>query len=961
MARSFNGSSNGLRTNYSASAQITNWPVTIAAWVRMTSAPTARKLVVGIRDATGGTNNGIGIQIRGESEPPIPPSGSWDQPIAYIVSAGSTLVQALYTTPSDGTWHLIVARFTSSTVEVMLDGATQIGSEVHSRSFPTVHEWMVGARILGSGTVDQYFGGDIGTVAVWTLALTDAEIESLAAGANPLNTHPAALVDFWPLVNDVANRLDRNHDLGGGSSTHAATHPPINQLAGFQLGPLPDTFIGTGAGDFVLATASAAGAVTIEGTGAGTFALASGTGAGTETIAGSGAATFALATAAGTGSGYPETTPDQIPNISAWWDADAAATLTLSVGDVTTWEDRAGAADFTQITGKPKPSTTALDGRTWLDVSAGEILHVASATQTEVNFGSGELTIAIALRTTATAHGVPLNKGSSDRYRIGTNLTTPGDIYGILDDGPTSLNINAGAGVNDGATHFLVLQRDNTANEMRVYLDGAQITGSPQALSGFGNIDDASFELLLAAVPSGASYANFFAGQIGEVVFYKRALSSTELGDLLAYLAYKWAPTTGTGAGTLPLATGAAAGTETMAGAGAGTLPLPTGTGAGAETVAGTGAGTFALATGTGAGTETITGTAAGTLPPLAGSGAGSTGSSGITGAGAGTLPLPQAAAAGEELVQGAATGSLPLLTGTGAGEPNQVRGAGSGALRPLDGAGSGSVLITGAAAGTFPVPTGVGTGWPVVEGAAAGTFALAAGAGTGGQTFPGTGAGTFPVPTGTGAGAEGFRLAGAATFPLATGAGTGGQTFAGAGAAKFPLAAGAGAGAQSFGAGTANLPLPTAAGTGALVGAGAGAGTFPALTAAAAAELVFVGVGSGSFPLVVGDGNGAVVVAGSGAGILPLPQSAGAGVVPAAGTAAGTFPLPVGAGAGESNEQIAPVAASLAAATPRTALAAAAERANLIAAEARQAVTVPAARAPLAAPSTKVSLANEE
>lgn len=247
------------------------------------------------------------------------------------------------------------------------------------------------------------------------------------------------------------------------------------------------------------------------------------------------------------GPGVAPLDPSSIPDLSAWYDPDDAATLTLSGSSVTAMADKQGSADFVEISGQGKPSTTTIGGRTWLQMGGSSVLHVPSVSQAEVTFGNDYFSIAVVVRTNSiTTNIVALNKGSSALYRIGANWTsTPiGQPYAVLDDGPNSHVLN-GAGpsgdVNDNNPHLLILVRDNAANEMRLYQDGQQVSTSPMDITGLGSVDDATYELLLGAVPfGGTGYARFWPDQLAECLMVKRALSASEIAGLRAYCQAKW-------------------------------------------------------------------------------------------------------------------------------------------------------------------------------------------------------------------------------------------------------------------------------------------------------------------------------------------------------------------------------------------------------------------------------------
>jgi hypothetical protein len=73
------------------------------------------------------------------------------------------------------------------------------GAENTGTRAPTLTTTEVGRLNLNGGTYAS-FRGDLAEVAIWTAALSDAEIASLAKGFSPLRVRPQSLVYYQPLV-----------------------------------------------------------------------------------------------------------------------------------------------------------------------------------------------------------------------------------------------------------------------------------------------------------------------------------------------------------------------------------------------------------------------------------------------------------------------------------------------------------------------------------------------------------------------------------------------------------------------------------------------------------------------------------------------------------------------------------------------------------------------------------------
>lgn len=83
----------------------------------------------------------------------------------------------------------------------------------------------------GDSTPSYYMSGAVAEVGIWNVALTDDEVDILAAGYSPLFVRPQSLVFYMPLVRD------NDEDIVGGLSLTAVntptivSHPPVTYPA----------------------------------------------------------------------------------------------------------------------------------------------------------------------------------------------------------------------------------------------------------------------------------------------------------------------------------------------------------------------------------------------------------------------------------------------------------------------------------------------------------------------------------------------------------------------------------------------------------------------------------------------------------------------------------------------------------------------------------------------------------
>lgn len=216
MARLFNGSSDQLGI---ASALVTAYPFTLAAWMRAANV-TANMSVIGIYDTAAGTQSRWDIEARG---------GVGGDPIRFVSRQGG--VQRDVDTSSGfsaNTWHHVCGVGVSATERtVFLDG----GSKATDTQANTPVDLDVTALgVLKRGDGDAFFvNGRIAEAAIWSVALTDAEVLALSLGLHPLRVRRTSIVAYWPTYGLGSPEAD----LGGAGNnltvtgTTLADHAPV--------------------------------------------------------------------------------------------------------------------------------------------------------------------------------------------------------------------------------------------------------------------------------------------------------------------------------------------------------------------------------------------------------------------------------------------------------------------------------------------------------------------------------------------------------------------------------------------------------------------------------------------------------------------------------------------------------------------------------------------------------------
>lgn len=190
-ARMFDGSSSYANSAITWSGSVGS----ISAWVKLNSTNSA--CAVASIGSAANTRHHIGFSSGG-----IPTATT-------VNSSGGTTASALGSANpcSSNVWVHLTGVFASSTSrKIYLDGvpvATNT-SAVTVASFDRITAAM---RVNGSA-VGLFCPGSIAELGVWNVALTDAEVASLGAGARPIRVRPASLKFYSPLAGEASPEVN---------------------------------------------------------------------------------------------------------------------------------------------------------------------------------------------------------------------------------------------------------------------------------------------------------------------------------------------------------------------------------------------------------------------------------------------------------------------------------------------------------------------------------------------------------------------------------------------------------------------------------------------------------------------------------------------------------------------------------------------------------------------------------
>lgn len=202
-----------------ATPPITGVPFSISAWVYPADVLNT-VTVVGIGDASGDLEEYV-LQLGG---------ATGGDPIQSIARAGGTASTASTTAGyTANTWYHIAATFISTSSRAVYLSGTNKGTSVTTRNVGTPTKMRVGRRPQLTPT--EYMGGRVAEVAVWNIDLSDGNVASLAAGADPHSILGGNLVFYAPLLGIYSPEKD--YTIGARhltlfNSPTAAEHPTLS-------------------------------------------------------------------------------------------------------------------------------------------------------------------------------------------------------------------------------------------------------------------------------------------------------------------------------------------------------------------------------------------------------------------------------------------------------------------------------------------------------------------------------------------------------------------------------------------------------------------------------------------------------------------------------------------------------------------------------------------------------------
>ena len=209
MSRVFDGTND--YSNAPIGSMPTSVPLTISAWVKLTSGWTGYGTIVKVGDFDN-YKDFFRIQARN--------TGSTTR---FEASShhGSMKTAQHGSTITDGQWYHVCGVFTSTTSrQIYVNGVA--GTENTATSEPDAADFShisVGAsKVSGSADTTAYLKGEVSEVAVWNVALSTSEIDSLKNGASAMIVRDDGLKAYYPVDGMYGGSTESDIDYMGGDS-----------------------------------------------------------------------------------------------------------------------------------------------------------------------------------------------------------------------------------------------------------------------------------------------------------------------------------------------------------------------------------------------------------------------------------------------------------------------------------------------------------------------------------------------------------------------------------------------------------------------------------------------------------------------------------------------------------------------------------------------------------------------
>jgi len=212
VARALNGSTQYLAN---ASPVVTAVPCTLAAWFWTANTSVSEYLI----SVDNGGDNRFALNVNGS--------------VRAITTDGASKIATSSATYTASTWQHAAAVFSAVDSRAALLNGGNKGTDASSARPLGISQTQLGRTYATSNLT-----GNLAHAAIWSAALTDAEVASLynnGIGLDPRLIRPDALVAYWPLLNADGD-VDwwGQYDLTAYNTPTYAAAPPLLMPSGLR-------------------------------------------------------------------------------------------------------------------------------------------------------------------------------------------------------------------------------------------------------------------------------------------------------------------------------------------------------------------------------------------------------------------------------------------------------------------------------------------------------------------------------------------------------------------------------------------------------------------------------------------------------------------------------------------------------------------------------------------------------
>jgi hypothetical protein len=200
-------------------------PISIACWFKANNSTTATGLLMSISTSTdfnGAPYFGMRITRSNEGDP---------RKVRAILATTSFVGFNTTGQWTAGTWHLaVVVSNGASDHRVYLDTSKATSTANAGATLSGINRTSIAGQVASGGNTGGGLDGLVAHAAVWSVALSDSDVATLAGGAVPSTVQAGSCLAYWPLTGDQSPEPSSigSFDMTlNGSPGFSTDNPPV--------------------------------------------------------------------------------------------------------------------------------------------------------------------------------------------------------------------------------------------------------------------------------------------------------------------------------------------------------------------------------------------------------------------------------------------------------------------------------------------------------------------------------------------------------------------------------------------------------------------------------------------------------------------------------------------------------------------------------------------------------------